>query len=138
MKHDPCRRRCRLQFSLRTTLLCVFVAACAVAVCVHLQQRGERLERYIYRELTANRRCSTDALSISVAGVDGRKLIRPTISSKRGGKTSTIVADTAWIADVTGDGESVVFLCRNPNVDLGNAKVTSEGDFKFTLSTCRE
>ena len=86
----------------------------------------------------ANRCCSTDALSISVAGVDGRKLIQPRISSKWHDKTSTIVADAAWIANVASDGKSVVFRCRNANVDLGEAEMTAKGVFKFTLPTCRD
>jgi len=138
MQENRPRRRCWLQSSLRTVLLCVFLAACAVSGYVHIQQRGERLEKYIFRELMANRCCSTDALSISVAGMDGRKLIRPTISSKWHGKTSTIVADAAWIADVASDGKTVVFHCRNTNVDLGVTEVTTKGVFEFTLPTCRE
>lgn len=138
LQDNPPRRRCWLQFSLRTLLLCVFLAACMVAVYVHLQQRGERLEKYIHLELMANRCYSSDVLSISVADMDGRKLIRPTISSKWHGETSTIVADAAWIADVASDGKSVVFHCRNTNVDLGATEVTTKGVFEFTLPTCRE
>jgi hypothetical protein len=73
-------------------------------VYVHFQQRGARLEEYIYRELVAKRSCSTEALSISVAGLEGRKLIRPAISAEWHGETCTIVADAAWIADVSSDG----------------------------------
>jgi hypothetical protein len=138
LKHDPVRRRRWLQYSLRSLLVCVLLASCVAAVYVRLQQRGERLEKYIYRELTAHRHCSTDGLSISVADVDGGKLVRPTIRSTWDGKTSTIVADAAWITGVANNGKSINFRCRDARFDLGEVEATAEIVVEFTLPTCRK
>ena len=138
MVQDPSRRRRWLQISLRTMHVWLFLVACVAAVYVHTQRRGDRLERRMYHELTTERHFSTDGLSIDVVGVNGGKLIQPTIVSKQRGETSTIIADAAWITDVANDGRSVTMCCRNAIFGLGDTEAKANRVFKCTLPTCGE
>ena len=83
------------------------------------------VEQIIYGRLRQQRSYSTSQLSINVKGVDGRKLIRPTLSFQSGGsdKPATISASEADLrADPAKNALIVTF--RNGTLHMGDVKAS--------------
>ena len=85
----------------------------------------ESVEQIIYGRLRQQRSYSTSQLSINVKGVDGRKLIRPTLSFQSGGsdKPATISASEAELqADPAKNALIVTF--RDGTLHMGDVKAS--------------
>jgi lipopolysaccharide export system permease protein len=83
------------------------------------------VEQIIYGRLRQQRSYSTSQLSINVKGVDGRKLIRPTLSFQSGGsdKPATISASEAELqADPAKNALIVTF--RDGTLHMGDVKAS--------------
>jgi lipopolysaccharide export system permease protein len=85
----------------------------------------ESVEQIIYGRLRQQRSYSTSQLSINVKGVDGRKLIRPTLSFQSGGgdKPATVSASEAELqADPAKNALIVTF--RDGTLHMGDVKAS--------------
>jgi lipopolysaccharide export system permease protein len=82
-------------------------------------------EEIIYGMLRTHRSYADKSFSINVKEVDGKRLIRPTISIQgaQDGRTITLTAEEAEVrADKS--GRSLVFVCKNSVIDF-DGKVTA-------------
>lgn len=79
------------------------------------------VEEIIYGRLKQTRSYTTRQLSINVKAVDGRKLIRPTLSVQSGGSTPPVTVSAAE-AEMRADpkGETLTIVFRNSKVRLGD------------------
>ena len=81
------------------------------------------VEEIIYGQLRQNRSYSISGFSINVKGLDGRTLIRPTLSYQPGGSSPPITLSAAE-AELRADREAraLVVTCRNCTVRAGDVK----------------
>jgi lipopolysaccharide export system permease protein len=81
------------------------------------------VEDIIYGRLRQQRSYSTSKLSINVKGVDGRKLIRPTLSFQPGGSAAPVTVSAAE-AEMRADpaSGSLTITCRNGTLHVGDVK----------------
>ncbi len=82
------------------------------------------LEEIIYSRLQQQRSYSTQQLAINVKGVEGRRLIRPTMSFQPG-DGSPAVTLSAMEAELETDAKagSLTAICRNGTVRVGDVEV---------------
>jgi len=81
------------------------------------------VEEIIYGRLRQQRSYSTSQLSINVKGVDGRRLIRPTLSFQPGGSSPPVTvsaAEAALKADASAG--TLTITCRDGTVHVGDVK----------------
>jgi len=81
------------------------------------------VEEIIYGRLRQQRSYSTSQLSINVKGVDGRRLIRPTLSFQPGGSSPPVTvsaAEAALRADAAAG--TLTITCRDGTVHVGDVK----------------
>jgi lipopolysaccharide export system permease protein len=81
------------------------------------------VEEIIYGRLRQQRSYSTSQLSINVKGVDGRRLIRPTLSFQPGGSSPPVTvsaAEASLRADATAG--TLTITCRDGTVHVGDVK----------------
>jgi lipopolysaccharide export system permease protein len=81
------------------------------------------VEDIIYGRLRQQRSYSTPKLSINVKGVEGRKLIRPTLSFQPGGETAPVTVSAAE-AEMRADAKTgtLTITCRNGTLHVGDVK----------------
>jgi lipopolysaccharide export system permease protein len=81
------------------------------------------VEEIIYGRLRQQRSYSTAKLSINVKGVEGRKLVRPTLSFQPGGETAPVTVSAAE-AEMRADPQtaSLTITCRNGTLHVGDVK----------------
>ena len=89
----------------------------------------DSVEQIIYGRLRQQRSYSTSQLSINVKGVDGRKLIRPTLSFQSGGsdKPSTVSAREAELRADPAQAALVVTF-RDSTLHMGDVKFHHPGE----------
>jgi lipopolysaccharide export system permease protein len=81
------------------------------------------VEEIIYGRLRQQRSYSTSQLSINVKGVDGRRLVRPTLSFQPGGSSPPVTvsaAEAALRADAAAG--TLTITCRDGTVHVGDVK----------------
>ena len=81
------------------------------------------VEEIIYGRLRQQRSYSTSKLSINVKGVEGKKLIRPTLSFQPGGSAAPVTvsaAEAVMRADAASG--SLTITCRNGTLHVGDVK----------------
>jgi lipopolysaccharide export system permease protein len=81
------------------------------------------VEEIIYGRLRQQRSYSTAQLSINVKGVDGRRLVRPTLSFQPGGSSPPVTvsaAEAALKADASAG--TLTITCRDGTVHVGDVK----------------
>ena len=79
------------------------------------------VEEIIYGRLKQTRSYTTRQFSINVKAVDGRKLLRPTLSFQSGGSTPSVTvsaAEAEMRADA--DGGSLTIVCRDGTIRVGD------------------
>jgi len=81
------------------------------------------VEEIIYGRLRQQRSYSTEKLSINVKGVEGRKLVRPTLSFQPGGEAAPVTVSAAE-AEMRADPQSatLTITCRNGTLHVGEVK----------------
>ncbi len=81
------------------------------------------VEEIIYGRLRQQRSYSTSKMSINVKGVEGRKLIRPTLSFQPGGNAAPVTVSAAEAA-MRADPETgtLTITCRNGTLHVGDVK----------------
>jgi len=81
------------------------------------------VEDIIYGRLRQQRSYSTAKLSINVKGVEGRKLVRPTLSFQPGGETAPVTVSAAE-AQMRADPQAatLTITCRNGTLHVGDVK----------------
>ncbi|NBT12836.1 MAG: YjgP/YjgQ family permease [Planctomycetia bacterium] len=81
------------------------------------------VEDIIYGRLRQQRSYSTAKLSINVKGVEGRKLVRPTLSFQPGGETAPVTVSAAE-AQMRADPQTgtLTITCRNGTLHVGDVK----------------
>jgi lipopolysaccharide export system permease protein len=81
------------------------------------------VEDIIYGRLRQQRSYSTPKLSINVKGVEGRKLLRPTLSFQPGGGTAPVTVSAAE-AEMRADSKTgtLTITCRNGTLHVGDVK----------------
>ncbi|MFM8379549.1 MAG: LptF/LptG family permease [Planctomycetia bacterium] len=81
------------------------------------------VEEIIYGRLRQQRSYSTAKLSINVKGVEGRKLVRPTLSFQPGGEAAPVTVSAAE-AEMRADPQtdSLTITCRNGTLHVGDVK----------------
>jgi len=81
------------------------------------------VEEIIYGRLRQQRSYSTAKLSINVKGVEGRKLVRPTLSFQPGGETAPVTVSAAE-AEMRADPQTatLTITCRNGTLHVGDVK----------------
>ena len=81
------------------------------------------VEEIIYGRLRQQRSYSTSQLSINVKGVDGRRLIRPTLSFQPGGASPPVTVSAAE-ASLRADASAgtLTITCRDGTVHVGDVK----------------
>jgi len=81
------------------------------------------VEEIIYGRLRQQRSYSTSKLSINVKGVEGRKLVRPTLSFQPGGEAAPVTVSAAE-AEMRADPQTatLTITCRNGTLHVGDVK----------------
>ena len=81
------------------------------------------VEEIIYGRLRQQRSYSTSKMSINVKGVEGRKLIRPTLSFQPGGEAAPVTVSAAE-AEMRADASNgtLTITCRNGTLHVGDVK----------------
>lgn len=81
------------------------------------------VEDIIYGRLRQQRSYSTAKMSINVKGVEGRKLIRPTLSFQPGGEAAPVTVSAAE-AEMRADAANgtLTITCRNGTLHVGDVK----------------
>ena len=81
------------------------------------------VEDIIYGRLRQQRSYSTAKLSINVKGVEGRTLLRPTLSFQPGGETAPVTVSAAE-AEMRADAKTgtLTIICRNGTLHVGDVK----------------
>ena len=92
-------------------------------------------EQIIYGILRTQKSYSTDQLAINVLGVDGRKLIMPTIAF-RGKDDSPDVTLTAHSAEIryNPENESLTLRIQDSEFDVGDTRGTWPNEFQHEIS----
>ncbi len=126
-----------LVLSVFLSLMTVGIYELAAVWCRPTVQRVvvESIEDIAYGMLQANRSFQTDSFSVTVKRVDGRRLVKPTISiTARGNEPAlTISAEEAELrADF--DERMLSIYCRNGEVDVeGQVRLTFHDTQKFAV-----
>jgi len=115
--------------ALSLALVVSFVSVWLNDVAVSWGRNGVRrvvvssVEEIIYSRLKQQRSYSTAQLSINVKGVDGRRLIRPTLSFTSGSDKTPATVSAAE-AEITTDAEAteLVVTFRNGTLHMGDVK----------------
>jgi len=81
------------------------------------------VEEIIYGRLRQQRSYSTSQISINVKSVDGRKLIRPTLSFQPGGSSPPVTVSAAE-AELRADAaaSTLTIICRDGTLHVGDVK----------------
>lgn len=82
------------------------------------------VEEIIYSRLKQQRSYSTPQVSINVKGVDGRRLIRPTLSFTQGGGTGSSATVSATEAEITTDADAseLIVTFYDGTLHMGDVK----------------
>ena len=115
--------------ALSLALVVSFVSVWLNDVAVSWGRSGVRrvvvnsVEEIIYSRLKQHRSYSTSQLSINVKAVDGRKLIRPTLSFSSGSQKTPATVSAAE-AEITTDPEAteLIVTFRNGTLHMGDVK----------------
>jgi lipopolysaccharide export system permease protein len=117
--------------ALALALVVSFISVWLNDVAVSWGRNGMRrvvinsVEEIIYSRLKQHRSYSTPQLSINVKAVDGRKLIRPTLSFSSGGQKTPATVSAAE-AEITTDADAteLVVTFRNGMLHMGDVKAS--------------
>ncbi len=94
----------------------------------------EAVEEIAYGMLRTQQAYATNHFSINVIGVEGRTLIRPTLTFRSNGDSPTVTL-SAEEAELVSDTENneLTFICINSTVDVGDASFHHPGEIRRSV-----